>query len=113
MLTFEQHASPIVTEFLDGICVPPPVHGVENARKLVNAGQLGGAYALKVQAAETAMAKKCSMQIKEPDMNDMGLDIDGISMTGDSAVTECNLDALTEEDVAAVRPFYVARNRFP
>jgi len=135
MLLFEQHCSPVVTEFLDGICVPPPMRGVENLRRELEDGEVGPSLDRRAKwelllPAERALRKKAAIQRRIAE--DDGLDVPpkaaslraslttsskgGDADKGYEEVPLGELDPedeeLTEEDVTALRRFYVARNRW-
>jgi len=129
MLLFEQHCSPIVTEFLDGICVEGPLRGVSHLRRLVDKG---GSEHLrpKLEAAEASLAKK--QRVLATIQGDTGLDLSALShgqqgevpvrdYAESSDAVEMDLwnteepdavDVFTEQDAANLRPFCAARNRW-
>lgn len=112
MTVYEHHAAPITTEFLDSLCFATlSLRGIAHLRRDLNAGfkpkqgngeQGREAFSLaerarlqaKLDQAELALAKRAAM-----------CDADGYRVAEGVA-------AMGEEDVAALRPFYVARNRW-
>lgn len=90
---YEKHKGPIVTEFVDYLCNPAPLHGVKNFRRDLENGRIPTTpeNKRKLERAEYALERRRCRQTLDSSYYDDDYDID---------------------DAEALRPFYVARNRW-
>jgi len=93
----EKHCGPIITEFVDSLCCPrEPLQGIGHLRRDVDAGRVTKQDTIKkLEAAEEAMKRRLNLMD---------------SATGLARVEAA--DEFTLEDNEALKPFFVARNRW-
>jgi len=97
MYMYEKHAGPIISEFVDCLCHPTvPLRGIQHLRRDIDNGRVEATpeRLQKLQAAEAALEKRAAMR-----RSDGFRDLQATAL-------------FTEDDAAALRPFYVARNRW-
>ena len=92
ILMHEKINGPVVTEFIDAICNPPPLRGVAHLQRKIEQTPAEQRDPQQVQKLQDAIA---ALQKKKAAMSNGALRTD-----------------FTEADAAALRPFTVARNRW-
>merc|ERR1711959_218636 len=93
LFLYEKHKGPITTEMADYLCNPAPLHGVKHFRRDLENGKIPDTpeNRTKLDRAEYALdRRRCRQELDESYWDD-DYDID---------------------DAEALRPFYVARNRW-